>query len=164
MEDALLDGGVRLLHKSNENTGKNSKNINIFRTLGINQQLATRKSIYSRKMAESRWEQWALWYLNLPYFYLILPSSTKVSKANRLRLTDTERTRSWAATEWSETGLELPRKPHLQKIVTIWPVWQFPGEVHLQGFSLFNLTQNLLNEESPNTRIFVKEKKKSAIV
>lgn len=87
--------------------------INFFKTLEKNQTCQSPRSTFSREMAQSQYEQWALWHVNLPYSHS--PQTSKVAfKTSSLATIIPVKLTTWQPRE-DKTGLEL-----LQS-ATIWP-------------------------------------------
>lgn len=114
-----------LFQRSNENTEEIVK-INIFRTLEINQRLETIQSVYSRKMASSQQEQWALSHFNLP---IPIPPALNPQHCDH------------SSYESQQTGSHrvgkfvcgAPWKLYPQSVVAIWLVQQLPEKASFAG-------------------------------
>ena len=105
--------------------------------LQISQSCSSSGSIYSRKMAESHWEQQALWYFNLLYYRSPLSSLAVVLKTDSCNHNENQHPgKHWGG----RNGLELfpnpiPRKCHNLTCQVI--SWKSP----LARLFLFDLTQ-----------------------
>ena len=53
-----------------------------------------------------------------------------------------------------QNGCGMPQKPHSQRTVTIWLVWQLPAKLQSQGWSLCDLTQSSLCENNSIPKVF----------
>ena len=94
--------------------------------------------VYSRKTGESQQEERA-WPALLPPLSSQLGGSLQGSRPALQPVRS-----SSPATPEGESRVDASPKLHLQKTVTVWPVWELHKEFHSQGICLFHLTQSLL--------------------
>lgn len=91
----------------------------------------------------------SFWCLNLSYFHPPFPSSVITLKTKSL--TTTVKTRNLSQC-MGKNKFRLLQTALPQKICQSW-TWQLPERLCFQGFSLFDLTQSLLCEDSSITRV-----------
>lgn len=146
-QNSSVRGSQNLLfQRSNENTEEMVK-INIFRTLEINQRFETIQSVYSRKMAPSQQEQWALSHFNVIGLIVSFPCLFPQLWTGSIAIIVAMKASRLAVIVWGRMCLGYVwGKLYPQSVVAIWLVRQLPAKASSQGLSLFDLTQRLFSE------------------
>lgn len=120
------NGAVRtpnnpLPHKNSDNT--QNFQCQHFRNWKLTKGIDNLESVYSRKLAESWYEQWALWG-----FAFLSPMTLSSARWQPWKPVATQL--CWKAAPNSLWGWEnwagSPQKPNSHINVIIWPVWKFP--------------------------------------
>lgn len=131
-----------LLHKSKDNAGETVK-INFFMTMEVNYRFATIRRVLIFFFSKP-WPDHSENSKLCEVLTCLIPMSLSTAPCDSLVALKAS---SPAANRKEITCLEFLQKPHPQRTVTIWPVWQLLGKLYSQGLSLFDLTQLALREQ-----------------